>query len=108
MLPEASAQQALAVAERIRAAIEQSPAATAAGPLWQTVSIGLASTTDPQTDVIDLMRQADEALYTAKAQGRNRVVLARADAGDEAQPSAAAPPPARALPSAPPATESTH
>lgn len=38
-----------------------------------SVSVGIASSTDPQTTSSDLMRRADLAMYRAKDQGRNRV-----------------------------------
>jgi diguanylate cyclase (GGDEF)-like protein len=39
-----------------------------------TVSIGIASLTHSQRDIADLVKRADEALYAAKATGRNRFV----------------------------------
>jgi diguanylate cyclase (GGDEF)-like protein len=41
-----------------------------------SVSIGVTSSTFGGDDVADLLRAADLALYRAKAEGRNRVVLA--------------------------------
>jgi predicted signal transduction protein with EAL and GGDEF domain len=41
-----------------------------------TISIGIAIIQDPQQDLSALIEQADQALYRAKAEGRNRVALA--------------------------------
>lgn len=40
-----------------------------------TVSIGTAEAADGETDPAALLSRADAALYQAKAQGRNRVVV---------------------------------
>jgi len=39
-----------------------------------TISLGVASGAPPDFDEISLIRNADAALYQAKASGRNRVV----------------------------------
>lgn len=59
-------------AERIRATIAESPFDTSAGPIPVTVSIGVATWEPPESES-DLIRRADDALYKAKEQGRNRV-----------------------------------
>lgn len=66
------------LAEEIRAALESSALPHTASPLGRvTVSLGVAVLV-PAADLSpeDLLRRADAALYCAKAQGRNRVVLA--------------------------------
>jgi diguanylate cyclase (GGDEF)-like protein len=69
----------LALAERIRQAIEDPPVETENGPVHITVSCGVASSDrDSPLAAGDLLRLADEALYRAKAQGRNKSELAAA------------------------------
>ncbi len=64
-------------AERFRLAIEQKPALLADCPVNAidlTVSLGTTcSAGQPATQVEKLLKQADDALYQSKAQGRNRV-----------------------------------
>jgi diguanylate cyclase len=72
LLPETGASQALQVAEKLRAAVENAPAESA-GSL--TVSLGVAEASADDLDEDEAVRRADRALYRAKAQGRNRAVL---------------------------------
>ena len=65
-------------AEQIRAAVGNSPVATQQGPVAVTMSIGVVASCDwGQTGSEQLLQEVDNALYQAKAAGRNRVVLAR-------------------------------
>ncbi len=77
-LPNCDAQDATVVAERIRATLEQTPVLTAEGALAMTASFGVASWSpaDGPFDVDTLVKRSDEALYAAKAGGRNRVEVA--------------------------------
>jgi diguanylate cyclase (GGDEF)-like protein len=73
LLPELSAEEALAVAEIIRRGVEQLPA----DPIALTVSVGVASLTPTAAmNFTGLVEAADKALYAAKAAGRNRSVVA--------------------------------
>jgi len=73
LLPGLSAVEALAVAETIRLNVLQ----WSGDPPITSVSIGIASLTpDPAIDWAGLVMAADRALYAAKANGRNRSVLA--------------------------------
>ncbi len=77
VLPETSLAGATTFAERIRENVEAATFAGSRGePLRLTASIGVSSypSTTVQT-VDDLFARADEALYRAKADGRNRVCL---------------------------------
>jgi diguanylate cyclase (GGDEF)-like protein len=68
---------ALQRAEQIRRAIASAPVQTARGPVPVTMSLGiLASTEWGVLPVEELLREADAALYKAKAAGRNCVKLA--------------------------------
>jgi two-component system, cell cycle response regulator len=63
----------LALAERMRVAIESRPFATDFGELHVTASLGVvASTAASPIDSKILLQLADEALYRAKLRGRNR------------------------------------
>ena len=79
LLPGAGDEQALEAAQRLRAVVEQHVFRLADGrPLQLTVSIGVATQPTAEIGWDDLLRRADAALYQAKAQGRNRCVLAAA------------------------------
>jgi diguanylate cyclase (GGDEF)-like protein len=73
-LPGADKLHAARVAERIRARLQALAAADPAGAM-HTVSIGAATLNDGETTNA-LLKRADEAMYAAKAAGRNRVVHA--------------------------------
>lgn len=72
LLPETSLDEAVIVAERIRAGTERGGANLP--PC--TVSIGIAESRDGDTTLDALLGRADAALYQAKAEGRNCVSLA--------------------------------
>ena len=73
ILQRSSAQAAELVAERLRKAIEADDSGDDLPPA--TVSIGLA-VYDGELDAEELLHRADQALYTAKREGRNRLRLA--------------------------------
>lgn len=75
-LPGTSSENALQVAEGLRSAIEAKTYPCAEGSFHVTISIGLCALNlhhDKQLD--DLVRRADQALYTAKRLGRNQVIV---------------------------------
>lgn len=86
ILPRTDREGALAVAECLRESISALKIANAASPTgWLTISIGVATLDGNQRLPGDkplhiiasgLIRHADNALYAAKNQGRNRVVAA--------------------------------
>jgi diguanylate cyclase (GGDEF)-like protein len=66
----------LTPAERLRRAVEAYPFDAAGTMIHRTMSCGVASWPDPDTrDVRGLVRAADDALYQAKNNGRNCVVI---------------------------------
>ncbi|TBC93800.1 PleD family two-component system response regulator [Rhizobium leguminosarum] len=80
VMPDTSPEIAAAVAERLRAAIENAPFMLkhAGEALNVTASFGIASRIAQVLTPDQLMKQADLALYEAKNTGRNRVVAAAA------------------------------
>ncbi|MDH3744606.1 MAG: diguanylate cyclase [Acidobacteriota bacterium] len=76
ILVNADSEGAYLAAERCRQSIERSPIQLDEISLPITVSIGVATTSNPSGETVtDLVARADKALYLAKGQGRNRVVL---------------------------------
>jgi diguanylate cyclase (GGDEF)-like protein len=75
-------------ADALRAEFEIAALGMPSKPQGITVSIGLSST-ELGRDLADLLRRADNALYRAKARGRNRVVSS--DGQTEGGPAVAAP-----------------
>ncbi len=75
MLAETGPEDARELLDRVRQAVEALEITHSAGVLHLTVSAGLAQ--HRTGDTIDhTLERADQALYTAKALGRNRVVMA--------------------------------
>lgn len=74
LLVETGAQDAVNIAERIRLAIANSPFETSAGALRITASIGVAEMTPEMSGITHLIARADQALYLAKQNGRNRIM----------------------------------
>ncbi len=77
LLPETDEHGAIKVAERIRQHLAEAPAQTSAGTIPFTISAGVA-TASPGADLTPdkLLKAADEALYRAKRNGRNRTETA--------------------------------
>jgi diguanylate cyclase (GGDEF)-like protein len=95
-LLDADILQGLVAAERVRAAVEQqdftitrySSSSDAPRTHHITISIGVAAFPDDARDPIELIEQADTALYRAKRNGRNRVCAYRPSitAADSTEP----------------------
>jgi two-component system cell cycle response regulator len=80
VMPDTSPEIAAGVAERLRAAVENTPFTlrSAGQELSVTASFGISSRISSVVTPGQLMKQADLALYEAKNTGRNRVVAAAA------------------------------
>ena len=78
VLPDSDEKAALSIAERLRARMDHDPIPVAGGQkeLSITISLGVASVRGPTDTAEALLKRADEALYRAKREGRNRVMLA--------------------------------
>jgi two-component system, cell cycle response regulator len=76
VMPETDMTVAAMVAERLRRRIAAEPFAIAQGSrrIPVTISIGIAGLRDKDDTPANLLKRADQALYRAKRDGRNRVV----------------------------------
>ena len=81
LLVECSREQGMAIAERIRQAVEDARVQGGGPAVEISTSVGVAFTGAYGYDMRRLCREADAALYRAKRAGRNRV-MADAEAGD--------------------------
>jgi diguanylate cyclase (GGDEF)-like protein len=73
--PSVQASDLLALAERIRSAVERTPFTIGGQSYTLTVSIGAAIATCEEADMMGARRRADVALYEAKRAGRNCVMI---------------------------------
>ena len=73
LLPETSMSEAVTVVDKLRGYVEKLPFHFGGNPVSITLSSGLAQLVrgDSEDEAFD---RADQALYRAKATGRNRVV----------------------------------
>ena len=78
VLPETDLAGAAVVAEKLRDQVSHKGLRVGSDRFKLTVSIGV-SPFAPGQSVDQLIRAADQALYEAKSQGRNRVVVSRAE-----------------------------
>ena len=72
LLPDTTSEAAVILADRMRSSFEQYPRTTTPA---MTASFGVAQLQEGEKED-DLMRRVDAALYQAKHEGRNRVVVA--------------------------------
>ena len=77
VLPDADIIQSAEIAERCRSMLETQRVRTADGDIVRvSASFGAAATEGVQrTDIMDLVQQADKAMYWAKEAGRNKVKI---------------------------------
>jgi two-component system cell cycle response regulator len=76
VMPETDMAVATMVAERLRRRIASEPFSISQGSdrIEVTISVGIAAIGDAQDSAQALLKRADQALYRAKRDGRNRVV----------------------------------
>jgi diguanylate cyclase (GGDEF)-like protein len=76
LLPATQLNAGLRIAENIRGAIEAIVVTGTAGPaIRPTLSIGIAESAAHDASISSLLERADQAMYTAKKAGRNRVCV---------------------------------
>ena len=75
VLPETSFENSLLVAERIRSQVEAASYMYEGQPVKVTVSIGVPQPPGPTDTHETFLKNADTALYKAKASGRNKVAV---------------------------------
>jgi diguanylate cyclase (GGDEF)-like protein/PAS domain S-box-containing protein len=78
LLPETDCEDAIMVAERLRQLVARAPCAIVdrhgtARDVGFTISIGVASASQPPGSLTEVLARADRGLYRAKLDGRNRV-----------------------------------
>ena len=78
LLPDASLDQGVIIAERLRQQVDESPIKTSIGPLHVTISLGVAELRKSDETIRELLDHADKRLLIAKRHGRNCVVDADA------------------------------
>ncbi len=79
LLPVGDLGEAYAIADRVRRNFAAAAARFGDGGLAPTVSVGVMLGTNAKAEVEDLMIIADDALYRAKENGRNRVEIVAPD-----------------------------
>ena len=78
-LPETAPKEALTIAERMRQAVENQsfdlPGSSASNRITASFGVSFLDK-EPEKTISELINEADEALYRAKSEGRNRVASA--------------------------------
>jgi diguanylate cyclase (GGDEF)-like protein len=73
ILPGATIEETKNTAERLRAAMREQPFPLPDGPIIVTVSLGVACADRNDDDFPAVLKRADDGLYKAKTEGRDRV-----------------------------------
>ena len=74
LMPETDLEEAYQIAERVRHGVSGVPIETVAGTVFLTLSLGVVELIEKSMDMDQLIKCADQALYDAKAAGRDQVV----------------------------------
>lgn len=78
LMPDTDIDHSIQAAERLRATIASTQVSpNGVEPFHITVSLGVATLIDKDASIDTLLNQADQALYQAKNEGRNRVISYR-------------------------------
>jgi len=80
VIPNSSREIAATIAERIQVALEKVAADIDGRLVRATVSTGMAFSSHGAFELPAMLLQADQALYRAKSEGRNRLAMALLDA----------------------------
>ena len=75
ILPDADLTQALEIAERIRQMVQTTPIQAGGETIYCSSSFGVTSLRDEMKSLDAMLAKADEALFIAKHNGRNRVEI---------------------------------
>jgi len=75
ILPGAKKEMSKVIAERLRKSVAESIVKSEKGDVAYTISIGIACAEGRDIRIEEILDRADRALYTAKAQGRNRAIF---------------------------------
>jgi diguanylate cyclase (GGDEF)-like protein/PAS domain S-box-containing protein len=75
LMPETEIAGALTLAERLRSSIARTSFQTEQGEMHVTISIGIARLKRSTTNLMNLLSEADKALFRAKNEGRNRICV---------------------------------
>ena len=104
VLPESTIERASTAAESLRQRIASATVRDGGHTVRVTTSIGITIARPGETDIPRLLGRADAALYQAKSEGRDRVMVSLGDhkgAVPATSPSSGEPPPAVAPPAPP-------
>jgi diguanylate cyclase (GGDEF)-like protein len=101
VLPESTIERASSAAESLRQRIAATAVRDGANAVRVTTSIGITIARPGETDIPRLLGRADTALYQAKSEGRNRVMIALGDQKGTIPATPPAPSAAPAPPTAP-------
>lgn len=84
LLPDCGESCAATMAERIRSLVETRKIQTPSRTLQQTISIGVAEFSHSSTKKIwEIIKLADIALYQAKSNGRNQILICQGDTAQQ-------------------------
>jgi diguanylate cyclase (GGDEF)-like protein len=77
LMPETRQEHAHRIAERLLTLIGEQPMLIGESAIHVTTSIGVAGILEEGEKLEDVIERSDQALYLAKGQGKNRVILSR-------------------------------